>query len=137
MITTKKKTFKEKKQFYKQRQEFIDKFVNLYKSDEPLVVEHEGKKYCNYKFAHLFNVTTDSEYLVAMWSKKQKYPVITELYWYNRYDYSFVCFGNSMHIIDGTTPISLSYWHRSNSLEEIEATMRKNNIYCFINEIIE
>ena len=137
MITTKKKTFKEKKQFYKQRQEFIDKFVNLYKSNEPLVVEHEGKKYCNYKFAHLFNVTTDSEYLVAMWSKKQKYPVITELYWYDRYGYSYVFIGKNMHIIDGTTPISLPHWPSNNPIEEMEKTMCKHNIYCFINEIIE
>lgn len=129
MIVTKKKTFKEKKDFYKKRQEFIDKFTNLYKSDEPLIVEHEGKKYCNYKFGHLFNTSTYSEYLVAMWSKKQKYPVILDLYWRSRYDYSYVIFG-TIHIINGPTPFD------SPSIEELEYTMKKYNIYCFIQEVI-
>jgi hypothetical protein len=136
MIVTKKKTFKEKKAFYKKRQEFIDKFTSLYKSDEPIIVEHEGKKYCNYKFGHLFNTSTDSEYLVAMWSKRQNYPVIEELYWYDRYGYSYVIFG-TIHIIDGTTPISLSRYNENNALEEVEKIMKKYNIYCFIKEIIE
>ena len=135
MIVTKKKTFKEKKEFYKKRQEFIDKFTNLYKSDEPIIVEHEGKKYCNYKFGHLFNTSTDSEYLVAMWSNKQKYPVITELYWYNRYDYSYVIFG-TIHIIDGPTPISNICYDESTLKERLEKTMKKYNIYCFIQEVI-
>lgn len=133
MIISKKKTFKEKKEFYKKRQEFIDKFINLHKSDEPIIVEHEGKKYCGEKFGHLFDTTNDC--YVAMWSNHNKYPMIAELHWHNKKQYSFVYIGyDSLHIIDGVTPVSHGY--NNEKIDEMDKTMKKYNIYCFLKEVI-